>query len=228
MTNFVSPVSPVIEEVREVSQTWENDIFVPLSQNILGGVAVAGLGMAGVIAVSGAIGQSIDLYPYGIGCAMAGAVVTCVITIIRFFGDDLNIILEAYRTGVATERDRLMPRIAALELELSAAYDAQSAYEENGATAAIKKNQEIMERSRKDAAHILKIAFQGDKVTRAAMEQRGMGRHDFDRARNLLKAAGAMNGEGFIVATNPAQALQAIDEQFNADAKQGDNFATKW
>jgi hypothetical protein len=231
MTTFVKPVVEPEEEYKElVTPTWVTGFFLPLAQNLAGGVAVAAMGMIGVVAFLGTTATWIDLYNASIWCLLVGGVPACLLTVWRFWGDELGLFTATYRAGYADAQAALTPQINHLQLLLDAAYDAQNAVESEGggATATMKKNQELMERARKDAATIIKVAFQGDSVARAAMDSRGMGRRDWERATNLLKASGAMNGDGIMVAVSPAQALQAIDERVRTDSQHADNFTPKW
>lgn len=205
--------------------TWEAHVLIPVTQNILGGIAVGALGFIGVIAYTGTVENAIDLYNAGVWCGLAGGIVTCAVTIIRFFGDDLGVVTTAYKAGYHA-RDS---QVAALELELRASYDAQSSADANGnARSVISERQRMMDQARKDAAKIVEVAFAGDNTSRDAMKGRGMGQRNWERAVRLLMASGAMNGDGIIVATSPAQALKAIDEQLSADNERGDKFTTKW
>ena len=218
-------VQPTEDTQENEIATWETRIAIPLVQNIVGGIAVGALGMIGVIAYTGSFGVVVDFYNAGVWSALAGGVVAGVFTVVRFFGDDLGIVMAFYRAGQRS-RDA---QISALELLLSASYDAQNAVEaDGGATSTIRKNQELMEQARRDAAKIIAVAFQGDNVSRSAMEQRGMGRRPWERATNLLKAAGAMDANGDMIATSPALALKAVDERVKADVQNGDKFTPKW
>src|SRR5436309_1981333 len=100
----------------ELPPSWESHVLIPLTQNLLGGVAVGGLGMIGVIAYTGAVGNVVDLYNASIWCALAGGLVACIVTIIRFFGDDLGIVTTAYRMGYQA-RDA---EVSALHMEIRA------------------------------------------------------------------------------------------------------------
>src|SRR5258706_11761302 len=93
----VRPTLPIDDDNLLPLPTWEAHVLIPITQNILGGVAVGALGFIGVIAYTGAINNIVDLYNAGVWCGLAGGIVTCIITIIRFFGDDLGIVLAAYR-----------------------------------------------------------------------------------------------------------------------------------
>jgi len=199
---------------------WASHVLIPVAQNILGGVAVAGLGVMGVYAY----GMGIDSAA-GLWCAFGGAAVTCVITITRFFGDDLGLLTAAYKAGQGS-RDA---QIAALELELRASRDAQSAAEADGDQAnADKRREEFRQRARKDAVAIVAVHFDGDSIARAAMGKRGIAQRDWGRAMRLLKAAGVVNGDGNMVTSSPAQAIRAIDAKLASSADKGKTFHPAW
>lgn len=200
--------------------TWASHVLIPLAQNVAGGLAVAGLGAIGVAAW----GAPVDGVA-GLWCAFGGAAVTCVITITRFFGDDLGLIAAAYRAGQRS-RDA---QIAALELELRASRDAQAAAEANGEqTTSAKRVEEKIQRARKDALKIIEVHFAGDSIRRSAMAGRNMGQRDWERAMRLLVAAGVVNGDGAVAVRSPGQAVQAVDAKLATLAERGKTFQPAW
>src|SRR3954466_153699 len=86
-----------IQEQPVEQQTWTADIFVPLTQNICGGAALGGLGFIGFVAVS----EWHHIVWYAgdalLWCLLLGAAVTCLMTVIRFFGNDLGLLTTAYK-----------------------------------------------------------------------------------------------------------------------------------
>lgn len=225
---FVRPLPDTTESQLEPIPTWESRIVIPVTENVLGGISVGAAWMGVTIALQ-FWNIQFDLYNAGIFAALAGGAWAAFWNIVRFSGDEIGIVTGAYQMGRADEHALLMPRIAALELELRASYDAQSAAEANGnVVSAIRDRQTMMVQTRKDAAKLIEVAFANDSTSRAAMKGRGMGQRDWERAVRLLMASGAMNGDGIIVATNPSQALHAIDEQLSSDSQQSSNFAMKW
>lgn len=200
--------------------TWASHVLIPLAQNVAGGAAVAGLGAMGVAAY----GLPVDS-DAGLWCAFGGAAVTCLITITRFFGDDIGLIAAAYRAGQHS-RDA---QIAALELELRASRDAQAAAEADGNQATTdKRREEFRQRARKDAATIVAVHFDGDSIARSAMSKRGIAQRDWERAMRLLKMAGVVNGDGNMIATSPAQAIRAVDARLASSADKGKTFQPAW
>jgi len=200
--------------------SWASHVLIPVAQNVLGGMAVAGLGLMGVYAY----GVPIDGVA-GLWCAFGGAAVTCIITLTRFFGDDLGIIAAAYRAGQAS-RD---PQIAALQLELRTSRDAQTAAEAEGNQASVdRRREEFRKRAREDALKIIAVHFDGDSIARAAMGKRGMGQRDWERAVRLMVAAGVINGDGVMIARTPAQSLRAIDQVLASGVSKGKAFHPAW
>lgn len=210
---------------QEILPTWASHVWIPLSQNILGGVAVGALGMIGAIAYTGAMDRLIDLYNASVWCTLAGGVGASLITVIRFWGDDLGLLITAYRLGHQS-RDA---EVSALHMEIHALRNDTSIEQAQGsAISALHKRQEQDARAKKNADKLIEIAFQGDKITRAAMDARGMGRHDWDAAVRLLRAAAVMDEQGIIVATKISEAYRAVDELIATDRHKGDSFVPSW
>src|SRR3569832_21803 len=105
-----------LQEQQLDQQTWTADIFVPLTQNVCGGAALGGLGFIGFVAVS----EWHHIVWYAddalLWCILLGAAITCVMTVVRFFGDDLGMLTTAYKAGQRS----MLPRISALETNLQA------------------------------------------------------------------------------------------------------------
>ena len=214
------------EKTTHIQVTWETAIIIPLTQNIVGGLAVGVF-----LAVLSYVWADINTLPVEQNtlihwALIVGAAVTCAATFLRFFGDDVGLLATAYRKGQCS-RDA---EVAALQLELRAALDAQKAVEVNGTKSATDKQQELLHRAKRDAMKLVEVHFNGDSISRAAMAGRGMGRWDWERANQLLKAAGAMDGDGNITACTPAQAQQALDQRLATDKtlSQEGTFTTRW
>src|SRR5687768_18135887 len=104
----------------EHGQTWTTHVLVPLTQNICGGVALGVLGFIAFVTLSEwqqRVWHATDIFLW---CLLAGGTVTCLMTLIRFFSDDVGIIVQAYKAGQRS----MLPRISALETNLQAATDA--------------------------------------------------------------------------------------------------------
>lgn len=219
-TNEYHSVQEAAHISKPEKQDWASHVLIPLAQNIAGGAAVAGLGAMGVAAW----GANVDGVA-GLWCAFGGAAVTCLITITRFFGDDIGLITAAYRAGQAS-RDA---QIAALQLELRASHDAQAAAEATGTQTSIEQRRmEKIERARRDAIRILEVHFANDSTSRSAMAKRGMGQRDWERAQRLLVAAGMANDTGDVIAGSPKQAIRAIDGVLANLANKGKTYQPAW
>ena len=214
------------EQTTQIHVTWETAIVIPLTQNIVGGLAVGAFLAVLSYAWADANTQPVEQDTLIRWALIIGAAVTCAATFIRFFGDDVGLLTVAYRNGQRS-RDA---EVAALQLELRASLDAQKAVEVNGTKSATDKQQELLQRARRDAMKLVEVHFNGDAISRAAMADRKMGRWDWERANQLLKAAGAMDGDGNVTVRTPAQAQQAVDQRLATDknlAQEG-TFTTRW
>jgi hypothetical protein len=214
------------QETTQIPVTWETAIVIPLVQNVVGGLAVGAF--LAVLAFAWADANTLPVEQEQLirWALIVGAAVCCAATFVRFFGDDVGLLTAAYHKGQRS-RDA---EVAALQLELRAALDAQKAVEVNGTKSATDKQQEMLQRAKRDAMKIVEVAFNGDSISRAAMAGRGMGRWDWERANQLLRAAGAMDGDGNITTRTPAQAQQAVDQRLTTDqnlAQEG-TFTTRW
>lgn len=206
--------SPEREVKEEIEVTWVSHFLIPIAQNLAGGAAVSGLCLVAVVALD------FDVEAFSLWAGLAGASVFCTATVIRFFADDFGIVHGAYQAG-RRSRD---PEVNGLQLELQAALS--SAHLDP--SSAQQKRTEAMQRARKDVARILEIHFGGETVTRAAMQARGMGQRDWERAMRLLRAAGCIDENGSMLARSPQQALRAIESRLNDDVDRGRNYAPAW
>ncbi len=194
-------------------QTWTADIFVPLTQNICGGAALGSLGFIGFVAFS----EWHHLVWYAddalLWCILLGATITCIMTVIRFFGDDVDLLTAAYKAGQRS----MLPRISALETNLQATNDVlQGKYEHTREGVRLK---EVLARARTDAERLIRLYFEGQRIDRKSMTERGMGQRDWERARRLLQGAGVIAGDGKFTIQTPAEAIQLLHERFTVDAQ---------
>lgn len=201
--------------------TWIGHVLVPLTQNMLGGVAVTALGAIAVQAVTGAVSSQALTW-----CALVGGAVACTFTVLRFFGDDLGIVTGAYKAG-RRSRDA---QVAELQLQLRSMQEAIATHG-GMPSAALAQRQQMAQKAQANAALIIKVAFAGDSFSRLAMFERGVGQRDWERAMSLLKAAGVLDGQGQLTPRlTPKQALEAVDTLVDKDMKRlGDNrFTPGW
>lgn len=204
--------------------TWASHVLIPLAQNIAGGLAVWGMGLIAYMTIQYARAMPWDMDGARVWCGLAGGAVSCFVTIIRFFGDDLGLLAAAYKAGQRS-RDT---EIANLQLMLRAMRDAKTSAQAAGTDNAEKREQEFMQRAKRDARKLIEVHFNGDSTSRKAMETRGMGQRDWERAVRLLKAAGVMDADGAIGVKSPALALKAIDARLRDDRAHGETFTPAW
>ncbi len=201
--------------------TWIGHVLVPLTQNMLGGVAVAGLGAIAVQAVTGEVTSQALVW-----CALVGGAVACGFTVLRFFGDDLGIVTGAFRAG-RRSRDA---QVAELQLQLRSMQEAVQAHG-GMPSAQLAQRQQMAQKAQANAALMIKVAFSGDNISRSAMLDRGVGQRDWERAMSLLKAAGVLDAQGQLTPRQtPKAALQAVDALVANDMKRlSDNrFMPGW
>lgn len=110
-----TPITPITDQPTLRTEAYKGDdvrrlIVIPLAQNLIAGVAFAVL-------------ACIVLYPFALltmqtgAAALAGGLaVACLVTIFRFFADDVGILGWAYKRGRAARQ----PEIDALKAELEA------------------------------------------------------------------------------------------------------------
>jgi hypothetical protein len=203
-----------LHEQQSEQQTWTADIFVPLTQNICGGAALGGLGFIGFVAVSEWHQVLWHVDDALLWCILLGAAVTCMMTIIRFFGDDLGLLTTTYKAGQRS----MLPRISALETNLQATNDVlQGNYERTSDEARLK---EVLTRAHTDAERLIRLYFEGQRIDRKSMTERGMGQRDWERARRLLQGSGVIAGDGKFTSQTPAEAIQQLKERYDLDVKQ--------
>ena len=82
--------------------TWASHVLIPLAQNVAGGMAVWGLGLIGYMTIQYTRALPWDLDGARLWCGFVGGAVTCLVTVIRFFGDDLGLLASAYKLGQAS------------------------------------------------------------------------------------------------------------------------------
>src|SRR6476619_2215752 len=116
VTPLIDPdtLAMTLQEQQLEQQTWTADILVPLTQNICGGAALGALGFIGFVAVSEwrqVLWHAVDALLW---CLLLGSAATCLMTVLRFFGDDMGLLTAAYKAGQRS----MLPRISALETNL--------------------------------------------------------------------------------------------------------------
>lgn len=106
MENTLSPQQALRTETYKGNE-WVRLIVVPLTQNLLGGIATVGALVVPLLLIWRITGWADPLAYYG--AAAVGAMVTFLATLTRFFADDFGLLLAAYHRG----RRDLMPELEA-------------------------------------------------------------------------------------------------------------------
>jgi hypothetical protein len=193
------PGGTALNATEERPQAFAADIFVPLLQNVIGGGAVAGV--LAILSVAGSRWASRPLSGEDIAfwCLLAGGAVACVVTVIRFFGDDIGLVRHAYRRG----QESMRLRVNALELELEAAQ--RQVAHLMGQTKAMPSTsaRQQLDRVYKAAEHLIHWHFEDLPIDRRSCESRNMSQSEWRRARHLLLAAGVLDENGITVRTLP-------------------------
>ncbi len=212
------PVQPIQRVVW--AEEWQKDIFVPVTQNIVGGAAVMILGWLYYYAqnhVRPTIAQETNTI-------IAGVAVACLITVVRCFGDDVGIVAGATRVGWQAQQ----MRVEALQAELRQS-QAEIAHMRRATSSMPRtQNMEAYDRLRKDAQQLIDWHFEGLPISRSSCQSRNMGPKAWQRARRMLIAAGAMDDEGMVAKTS-VEALRLLADHWNTinlASGNKDNFVT--
>jgi hypothetical protein len=222
LTPVVNPETLLMsmQEQEVEPQAWTADVFVPLTQNLCGGIAVGMLGYMGYMAYTASYGAALSGSSARLWCLLAGGAVACLMTILRFFSDDLGIVVAAYKAGQRS----MLPRISALEENLHAMQDVLQGTQQR--TSAEARLAEVMSRASTDAERLIRLHFEGDKIDRKSMTERGMGQRDWERARRLLQAAGVLNHDGTFAVLTPVDGIKRLNSRCARDVgKQQQNHA---
>ena len=183
-------------------QTFTADIFVPLLQNLIGGLACGGLGAISAIAVGRWWDQPLATESLLIWCGLLGGFVACAATLVRFFGDDFGLVRMAYRRG----RESSQGRIHALELELQQTRTELARVLGKSRSVPSTKAAQSAEQIYVAAQRLIRWHFEHLPIDRRSCEQRNMGQREWRRARQFLMAAGVMD-ESSITVSTPVEAL---------------------
>jgi len=180
-------------------QTWSENVLIPLVQNVIGGMAVSALA-----AVSTAFLFNSSTY------------VTCGFTTIRFFGDDLGLFSTAFRAGQKSQQSEI-DRLSDL------LYDAQSLIEKMESDPKIevgttRNHQQILD-AVADAEKIIRWAFDGHSISRAACGRRGMKQRAWERANKVIHNAGIVR-DGRWTHGSRSEAMKALKKHFDRRSKQ--------
>jgi len=192
------------------SPTWMAHVLIPLTQNLLGGLAVSSLTLIAYYAVSNWLGSAMETKSALLWNGLIGAVVASGFTVVRFFGDDLGILTGAYRAGQAS-RDI---EVNALSLELQ---ECQRLIDQlNGITINNRQRDELIDRCQRSRDHALDLVrrrLAGEEYRRKQLDaSRVINQHDWGRAHKLLCQAGVIDRHTkMMTARTVAEAQRALD-----------------
>lgn len=220
LTGLMPDAAQTQQQQMAMPETWETHIVIPVVQNILGGVAFGGLW----VTIAYTFGYSItdDLLT---SAAVFGISVAFAITIPRFFGDDLGLIWLAQKVGRATADAQISGLVSQNEQLRATIKEMRGSGQNTGSDMLAK-----IERSHADAQHLLGLAYGGMSIAREKV-QPAMTQRPWERAINLLRAAGCLEGNGALADRNLGVALKRLEEYKIEDiqrANSGRDWRPKW
>jgi hypothetical protein len=206
-------------------QDFTSGVVVPLVQHLLGGIAAMLLAFVfclGHRATHDTNWQTLSMLWW---CFLGGLVVTCLMTIIRFFGDAVGIVTAAYLAGQRSMSD------CASEQEEGHPAVQKIRQQNRGQPSAEIRAMEMFARARDNAEQLIFLYFSGKKVDRKSMTGRGMGQRDWERARRLMYAAGVIADDGIFCMQTLEEAIAALNARFAKDANRkhaAQTFVPAW
>jgi len=177
----------------------------------IGGMAVSALA---AVATSLMLNSSADVVRDV--AIVFGTFTTCGFTAIRFFGDDLGILKSAFAAGQQSQQfeiNRLQNMLHDAE-SLIEKYDADPQVD-IGST---RNNQQILD-AVADAEKIIRWAFDGQPISRAACGRKGIKQRAWERANKVLVNAGILRDGHWVHSTQQA-AQRALQAHFNKRSAQ--------
>lgn len=191
--------------------TWETHIVIPLVQNLAGGIAVFALCWTITVGLGRYFLWDVILRELSFWSAVIGGTVTALMTIVRFFGDELGLLAAAYRLGKRSADSQINALIAENE-QLRA-----TAREMRGTTS--HKTQEMIERidqAQNDAEHLLALAYGGQSIAREQVRAY-IPQRSWERAVQLLMASGCLDQNRYLAEPNLALALDRLRSYTDTD-----------
>lgn len=204
-------------------QIWEGGIVVPLTQNIVGGIACGAFGALLAFGWNEGNGLLTDWVATAQWSAILGGLVATGATVVRFFGDDFGLLSAAYRAGAASRND-----------EINNLYSQLAAWESVASQSGGIKLKEVGDRAdlfkkwaRDDALAMVKMHLSGTVPTLSKCKSVGIEQRRWERARRLLKSLKLMDEEG-VTATSYTDASRAIEERFTLDQSRGSAYTPEY
>lgn len=186
--------------------TWASDVLIPLTTNGLSGLAMGGA--VAIVWYWSARGELPQMWWAVAGSA--GALWAIWWTLVRYNGDEIGLFAAAYRAG-RRSRDA---EVNHLIMQLDTFRDAVTASTGGVTTTEAEKRIAVANATLKNARALLRIIYEhGPKhATRAEMAGRNMGQNDWERAKGLCIAAGAVDQTLQPLTGSYAAALKLVDE----------------
>lgn len=205
-----APDTALIDQAPLVESTWRSDVLIPLTTNLLSGMAVGG----GIAIMWYLIARNDLPGDWWIPCAAAGALWAIAWTIVRYNGDELGMFGAAYRAGRAS-RDA---EVNHLIMQLETYRDAVTAASGGATTTESEKRIAVANATLKNARALLRVIYEhGPKhATRDDMAQRQMGQRDWERAKALCIAAGVVDQLLQPTSGDYATALRRVEDVHGA------------
>jgi hypothetical protein len=202
--------------------TWETHIVIPLVQNAAGGIAVFALCWTVTVGLGQYFLWDVILRELGFWSAIIGGSVTALMTIIRFFGDEIGLLAAAYRLGKRSADSQISALIAENE-------QLHAAVRELRGTATTHRAQDMADRLRRaqdDAEHLLALAYGGQSIAREKVKDY-IPQRSWERAIQLLKAAGCLTQSNELATENLGLALNQL-RTYTQSTDQGGTWRPAW
>jgi hypothetical protein len=180
-------------------------VVVPLVQNVLGGIAVAGALCVPLTVIYFATGWMDALAIYG--ALAVGAMVTFMATFIRFFADDFGLLIAAYYRG----RRELQPTLDAAYADIDA-LEAKLRSAQNVVYAAPAPNfvaPEVVDAAYEDALLLLKLT-RGVRLPGRGKAQMSQRRQEAATATLIRAGVLKRSGNNYDLNCSAQQALDAL------------------
>lgn len=205
--------------------TFMTNIVIPLTQNLIGGAAVAVLCSVVTLGLGRYFLWQIIVDELQTWSILVGLLVASMATVVRFFGDDLGLIVAAYRVGKHSADQRINALVAENEQLRAAAKELRGAQTSH-------KSQEMVERivqAKSDAEQLLSLAYNGQSIAREKVSA-FISQRPWERAINLMRAAGCLDASGNLTDANLGVALKRLRAYVEEDQKraQGGTWRPKW
>lgn len=202
------------------SPTWETHIVIPLVQNLAGGVAVFALCWIITVGLGHYLLWDLILRQLAFWSALLGAAVAAGMTIVRFFGDELGLLATAYRLGKRSADAQVNALIAENEQLHATARELRKTSTSHRAVAMTER----INQTQTDAEHLLSLAYSGHSIAREKVSAY-ISQRPWERAIQLLRAAGCLDANGALTEPNLALSLQRLRTYTDANRTQAANPA---